>query len=62
MYGGLIFPNRVSMLMGQLNRFHDHTLIVLIIVTTLVIYWFISTFRARLRDRFLMENQVVEVI
>ncbi len=62
MYGGLIFPNRVSVLMRQLNRFHDHTLIVLVIVTTLVIYWFVSTFRARLRDRFLMENQVVEVI
>lgn len=62
MFGGLLFPNRVSLLIVQLNGFHDHALVILVSITSLVVYWFWSVFTSQIRDRHLIENQTVEVV
>nr|AFI23554.1 cytochrome c oxidase subunit II [Stephanitis mendica] len=51
-----------SPLMEQLNFFHDHTLMILIMITTLVTYIMTSTFVNKLMNRTLLENQKIELI
>nr|YP_011026050.1 cytochrome c oxidase subunit II [Stephanitis pyrioides]WQM87489.1 cytochrome c oxidase subunit II [Stephanitis pyrioides] len=51
-----------SPLMEQLNFFHDHTLMILIMITTLVTYIMTSTFTNKLMNRTLLENQKIELI
>nr|ATL58807.1 cytochrome c oxidase subunit II [Stephanitis chinensis] len=51
-----------SPLMEQLNFFHDHTLMILIMITTLVTFIMTSTFVNNLMNRTLLENQKIELI
>nr|AWV83278.1 cytochrome oxidase subunit II [Meimuna iwasakii] len=52
----------MSPLMEQLTFFHDHTLIVLIIITMIVSYMMFMLFINKLINRFLLENQLIEFI
>nr|CBL58223.1 cytochrome c oxidase subunit 2 [Micropsectra junci] len=51
-----------SPIMEQLNFFHDHSLLILILVTTLVGYLMITLFFNQLNNRFLLHGQTIEVI
>nr|ANZ78702.1 cytochrome oxidase subunit II [Cercyonis lycaon] len=56
------FQNGASPLMEQIIFFHDHTLIILIIITVLVSYLMMSLFFNKYINRFLMESQMIELI
>nr|YP_010728491.1 cytochrome c oxidase subunit II [Polypedilum heberti]WEF49732.1 cytochrome c oxidase subunit II [Polypedilum heberti] len=51
-----------SPIMEQLNFFHDHSLLILILVTTLVSYLMGMLFFNKLNNRFLLHGQTIEII
>lgn len=51
-----------SPIIEQLNFFHDHSLLILILVTTLVRYLIIILFFNKLNNRFLLHGQTIEII
>nr|QNP09976.1 cytochrome c oxidase subunit 2 [Ochthebius yoshitomii] len=51
-----------SPLMEQLIYFHDHTLMILLMITVLVGYLMTSLFFNKLNYRFLLEGQMIELI
>nr|YP_009522697.1 cytochrome c oxidase subunit II [Caridina indistincta A]AXQ36836.1 cytochrome c oxidase subunit II [Caridina indistincta A] len=61
-WSSLTFQDSASPLMEQLILFHDHAMIVLILITTLVGYMLISLFFNYLTDYFLVEGQMIEII
>nr|WEV93803.1 cytochrome c oxidase subunit II [Herpetogramma luctuosalis] len=54
--------NGASPLMEQIIFFHDHTLIILIMITILVGYLMMSLFFNKYINRFLLEGQMIELI
>nr|YP_010249649.1 cytochrome c oxidase subunit II [Nothochrysa sinica]QTT60777.1 cytochrome c oxidase subunit II [Nothochrysa sinica] len=54
--------NSASPLMEQLIFFHDHTLLILTMITILVGYLMITLFFNKLTNRFLLEGQTIELI
>nr|YP_010023468.1 cytochrome c oxidase subunit II [Casmara patrona]QOP62720.1 cytochrome c oxidase subunit 2 [Casmara patrona] len=54
--------NSASPLMEQIIFFHDHTLIILIMITILVSYLMMKLFFNNYINRFLLENQMIELI
>nr|BBC69441.1 cytochrome c oxidase subunit 2 [Sergia lucens] len=61
-WGHLGFQDSASPLMEQLIFFHDHTMVVLILITTLVGYIMGTLFFNTLTNRFLLEGQTIEII
>lgn len=61
-WSNLNLQDRASPLMEQLTFFHDHTLIILTIITILVGYLLFSLFFNQYINRFLLEGQTIEVI
>nr|CBL58264.1 cytochrome c oxidase subunit 2 [Parapsectra chionophila]CBL58267.1 cytochrome c oxidase subunit 2 [Parapsectra chionophila] len=51
-----------SPIMEQLNFFHDHSLLILILVTALVGYLMMALFFNQLNNRFLLHGQTIEMI
>nr|URW97639.1 cytochrome c oxidase subunit II [Lysmata sp. 1 LQZ-2020] len=62
MWSAIGFQDSASPLMEQLSFFHDHAMLVLILITTLVAYMMISLFPNKLINRFLLEEQTIEII
>nr|YP_009045979.1 cytochrome c oxidase subunit II [Engaeus quadrimanus]CDR98475.1 cytochrome c oxidase subunit 2 [Engaeus quadrimanus] len=61
-WGSLGLQDSASPLMEQLTYFHDHTMMILILITTMVGYIMInSTFNSFI-NRLLLENQIIEII
>lgn len=58
----LILQDRASPLIEQLIFFHDHALIILIIITVLVGYIIIRIFFNKFNYRYLLEGQTIEII
>nr|WON65993.1 cytochrome c oxidase subunit II [Carpelimus sp. 1 HFZ-2023b] len=58
----LMIQDSASPLMEQLMFFHDHTLMILIMITTLVAYMLGSIFFNNFNYRFLLEGQMIEII
>nr|AIZ02931.1 cytochrome c oxidase subunit II [Tirumala limniace]APL97263.1 cytochrome c oxidase subunit II [Tirumala limniace] len=56
------FQNSASPLMEQIIFFHDHTLIILIMITILISYLMINLFFNKYTNRFLIEGQMIELI
>lgn len=54
--------NRASPLIEQIIFFHDHTLIILIIITILVGYLILRLIFNKFINRFLLEGQIIELI
>lgn len=54
--------DRSSPLIEQLIFFHDHTLIILVIITTLVVCLITRLFFNKFNHRYLLEGQTIEVI
>nr|UEP15840.1 cytochrome c oxidase subunit II [Glanycus foochowensis] len=61
-WSNLNLQNGASPLMEQIIFFHDHTLIILIMITILVGYLMINLFFNKYINRFLLENQMIELI
>lgn len=58
----LLLQDRASPIIEQLTFFHDHTLLILIIITILVSQILISILFNKLTHRFLLEGQLIEII
>lgn len=56
------FQSRASPLIEQLIFFHDHALLILILITTIVGYFMISLTSNTLVNRYLLDGQAIEVI
>nr|YP_009627334.1 cytochrome c oxidase subunit II [Cydalima perspectalis]APC61844.1 cytochrome c oxidase subunit II [Cydalima perspectalis]QCC70758.1 cytochrome c oxidase subunit II [Cydalima perspectalis]UBD09479.1 cytochrome c oxidase subunit II [Cydalima perspectalis]WEV93777.1 cytochrome c oxidase subunit II [Cydalima perspectalis] len=61
-WSNLNFQNSASPLMEQIIFFHDHTLVILIMITILVGYLMMSLFFNKYINRFLLEGQMIELI
>nr|YP_008854786.1 cytochrome c oxidase subunit II [Cherax cainii]AHA59368.1 cytochrome c oxidase subunit 2 [Cherax cainii]CDN96580.1 cytochrome c oxidase subunit 2 [Cherax cainii] len=61
-WGSLGLQDSASPLMEQLMYFHDHTMFILILITTLVGYIMVNSVFNLLINRFLLENQEIEII
>nr|UEP15814.1 cytochrome c oxidase subunit II [Drepana pallida] len=61
-WSNLNLQNGASPLMEQIIFFHDHTLIILIMITILVSYILSNLFFNKYINRFLLENQMIELI
>nr|YP_009512570.1 cytochrome c oxidase subunit II [Hymenopenaeus neptunus]AXJ93137.1 cytochrome c oxidase subunit II [Hymenopenaeus neptunus] len=61
-WGYLGFQDSASPLMEQLIFFHDHAMVVLILITTLVGYMMATLFFNKFTNRFLLEGQTIEII
>nr|YP_009538093.1 cytochrome c oxidase subunit II [Auzakia danava]AYN60875.1 cytochrome c oxidase subunit 2 [Auzakia danava] len=61
-WSNINYQNSASPLMEQIIFFHDHTLIILIMITILVSYLMISLFFNKYINRFLLEEQTIELI
>nr|APX39289.1 cytochrome c oxidase subunit 2 [Longitarsus aeneus] len=57
-----LLQDSASPLMEQLSYFHDHTLMILVIITVLVSQLMISLFFNKFSHRFLLEGQMIEII
>nr|ASM91582.1 cytochrome c oxidase subunit II [Stenopsocus immaculatus] len=51
-----------SPLMEQLNFFHDHSIMILLMITTTISYLMVSMTVNKITNRFLLENQLIELI
>uniref|UniRef100_Q9GCJ8 Cytochrome c oxidase subunit 2 n=1 Tax=Parides photinus TaxID=132705 RepID=Q9GCJ8_PARPT len=61
-WSNLNLQNSASPLMEQIIFFHDHTLVILIMITILVSYLMINLFFNNYINRFLLEGQLIELI
>uniref|UniRef100_UPI0030DEAD0D cytochrome c oxidase subunit II n=1 Tax=Euphyes dukesi TaxID=1478503 RepID=UPI0030DEAD0D len=61
-WSNLNLQNSASPLMEQIIFFHDHTLIILIMITIFVSYMMLSLFFNKYINRFLLEQQMIEMI
>nr|QIV24551.1 cytochrome c oxidase subunit II [Utra nitida] len=58
----LLLQDSASPLMEQLSFFHDHTLMILVIITALVGQMLFSLFFNKFSHRYLLEGQLIELI
>nr|AFU50185.1 cytochrome c oxidase subunit II [Prioninae sp. MJTNT-2012] len=58
----LLLQDSASPLMEQLSFFHDHTLMILVIITVLVSQLMLTLFFNKLTHRYLLEGQTIEII
>ena len=61
-WSNLGLQDSASPLIEQLNFFHDHTLLILIIITILVGYLIFILFFNKFTNRFLLHGQTIEII
>nr|UNZ93967.1 cytochrome c oxidase subunit II [Lepas anatifera] len=58
----LSFQDGASPLMEELIMFHDHTMLILTLVTSLVAYIIITLFNNSFLDRYLLQGNLIEII
>nr|YP_010633937.1 cytochrome c oxidase subunit II [Homalogonia obtusa]WBP69669.1 cytochrome c oxidase subunit II [Homalogonia obtusa] len=61
-WGNLMIQDANSSLMEQLIFFHDHTVMILSMITVMVAYIMLSIMKNKLINRFLLEGQTIELI
>nr|AAN06736.1 cytochrome c oxidase subunit 2 [Percus lineatus] len=61
-WSNLNLQDSASPLMEQLMFFHDHTLLILIMITMLVSYLMMTLFFNKYMNRYLLEGQTIEVV
>nr|AWV83200.1 cytochrome oxidase subunit II [Cryptotympana facialis] len=61
-WSNINMQDSMSPLMEQLMFFHDHTLVILILVTVIVAYMMVMLFFNSLINRFLLEGQLIEFV
>nr|YP_010610891.1 cytochrome c oxidase subunit II [Podulmorinus opacus]WAP91712.1 cytochrome c oxidase subunit II [Podulmorinus opacus] len=58
----LSFQDAVSPVMEQLIMFHDHAMMIIIMITTMVSYMMLSLMLNKFTNRFLLEGQLIELV
>nr|YP_011036477.1 cytochrome c oxidase subunit II [Jogocerus viraktamathi]WRK19228.1 cytochrome c oxidase subunit II [Jogocerus viraktamathi] len=58
----LWFQDSASPIMEQLIMFHDHAMMIIIVITMLVLYMLSTMMINKLTNRFLLEGQLIELI
>nr|YP_010363527.1 cytochrome c oxidase subunit II [Atkinsoniella uniguttata]UNZ12628.1 cytochrome c oxidase subunit II [Atkinsoniella uniguttata] len=58
----LSFQDAVSPIMEQLIMFHDHTMMIIIMITVIVSYMMLTLFINKFINRLLLEGQMIELI
>nr|YP_002265564.1 cytochrome c oxidase subunit II [Priasilpha obscura]ACF35110.1 cytochrome c oxidase subunit II [Priasilpha obscura] len=58
----ILLQDSASPLMEQLSFFHDHTMMVLVIITILVGQLMVNLFFNKFSHRFLLEGQLIEIV
>nr|UPX88077.1 cytochrome c oxidase subunit 2 [Aedeomyia squamipennis] len=61
-WSNLGLQNSYSPLMEQLNFFHDHTLMILIMITTMIAYIMMMLLFNKYTNRYLLHGQTIEII
>nr|YP_009948649.1 cytochrome c oxidase subunit II [Arma custos]QOH97830.1 cytochrome c oxidase subunit II [Arma custos] len=61
-WGNIMIQDANSSLMEQLTFFHDHTIMILSMITVMVAYIMISLTKNTLINRYLLEGQTIELI
>nr|UCC46145.1 cytochrome c oxidase subunit II [Zicrona caerulea] len=61
-WGNIMIQDANSSLMEQLTFFHDHTIMILSMITVMVAYIMISLMSNSLINRYLLEGQTIELI
>nr|YP_010315907.1 cytochrome c oxidase subunit II [Leptocorisa lepida]UNA68813.1 cytochrome c oxidase subunit II [Leptocorisa lepida] len=61
-WGNMSLQDAMSPLMEQLIFFHDHTLMILLMITVMVAYIMLTTMKNKFINRFLLEGQTIEFI
>nr|YP_008379335.1 cytochrome c oxidase subunit II [Lygus lineolaris]ABY74768.1 cytochrome c oxidase subunit II [Lygus lineolaris] len=61
-WSNLSLQDANSPLMEQLIFFHDHTMMILFMITIMVSYIMVTTFYNKLINRYLLESQTIELI
>nr|YP_010033105.1 cytochrome c oxidase subunit II [Hemipenthes neimengguensis]QOW39613.1 cytochrome c oxidase subunit II [Hemipenthes neimengguensis] len=61
-WSNLGFQDSASPLMEQLIFFHDHTLLILVMITVMVAYLMLMLFFNKFTNRFLLHGQTIEII
>lgn len=61
-WGHTSIQDRNSPLIEQLNFFHDHTLLIILLITILVGYVILTLLFNKLTNRFLLHGQLIEII
>nr|BAM74891.1 cytochrome c oxidase subunit II [Taaningichthys minimus] len=56
------FQDAASPVMEELIHFHDHALMVVILVCTLVFYMIVAMLSTKLTDKFIIDSQAIEVV
>nr|YP_009346655.1 cytochrome c oxidase subunit II [Graphosoma rubrolineatum]API85471.1 cytochrome c oxidase subunit II [Graphosoma rubrolineatum] len=61
-WGNIMIQDANSSLMEQLTFFHDHTIMILSMITVMVAYIMISMTKNKFINRYLLEGQTIELI
>nr|AFI54749.1 cytochrome c oxidase subunit II [Sastragala edessoides] len=61
-WGNLSMQNANSPIMEQLMFFHDHVMMILIMITIIVSYIMITMMKNKMINRYLLEGQMIELI
>nr|YP_010222643.1 cytochrome c oxidase subunit II [Sastragala esakii]UCC46106.1 cytochrome c oxidase subunit II [Sastragala esakii] len=61
-WGNLSMQNANSPIMEQLTFFHDHVMMILIMITMIVSYIMITMMKNKMINRYLLEGQTIELI
>lgn len=61
-WANLNLQDRASPLIEQLTFFHDHALLILVIITVLVSYIIVTLFFNQFTNRYLLHGQTIEII
>nr|QCI09185.1 cytochrome c oxidase subunit II [Geotomus sp. FS-2019] len=61
-WGNMMMQDANSPLMEQLMFFHDHTIMILTIITIMVTYIMMSMFMNKFTNRYLLEGQTIELL
>nr|QHQ98459.1 cytochrome oxidase subunit 2 [Quadristernoseta cf. intermedia XFX-2019] len=61
-WSNVMFPNANSPIMEQLLFFHDHSMIIITLITALIMYMMVNTLVNTLSSRFILQGQEIETI
>nr|YP_010535482.1 cytochrome c oxidase subunit II [Alectorobius atacamensis]UYB78186.1 cytochrome c oxidase subunit II [Alectorobius atacamensis] len=61
-WSNISFPNANSPIMEQLIFFHDHSMTIIILITTITLYMIFNIMLNTYKNRFLMEGQEIEIL
>nr|YP_011021621.1 cytochrome c oxidase subunit II [Paraschizogynium plumachela]WQM21752.1 cytochrome c oxidase subunit II [Paraschizogynium plumachela] len=61
-WSNILFPDANSPVMEQLMFFHDHSMIIIILITILISYMLVNILLNSFMSRFILESQEIEII